>query len=61
MLVLKREDEMKAEYFLLLLSLFGDSMFKSNFDYEVEPHSEGCTKAESCTEYVIACLLRPKT
>ncbi len=33
---------MKAEYFLLLLSLFGDSMLKSNFDYEVEPHSEGC-------------------
>ena len=52
---------MKAEYFLLLLSLFGDFMFKSNFDYEVEPHSEGCTKAESCTEYVIGSRLRPKT
>ena len=31
MLVLKREDDVKADYFLFLLSLFGDSKFKWNF------------------------------
>jgi hypothetical protein len=41
-LVLKREDEMKADDFLFLLSLLGDSMFKWNFASQVAFHSEGC-------------------
>ena len=32
MLVLKRDVEMKADYFFFLLSLLGDSMFKWKFD-----------------------------
>jgi hypothetical protein len=45
-LVLKREDDVKADYFFFLLSLFGDSllgnsMFKWNFASQVASHSEG--------------------
>jgi len=40
-LVLKREDDVKADYFIFLLSLFGDSMFKLNFVPKA-------VKADSC-------------
>jgi hypothetical protein len=40
-LVLKREDDVKADYFLFLLSLLGDSKFKWNFASQVASYSEG--------------------
>jgi len=40
-LVLKREDDVKADYFIFLLSLFGDSKFKLNFASQVASYSEG--------------------
>ena len=40
-MVLKREDDVKADYFLFLLSLFGDSKFKLNFASQVASLSEG--------------------
>ena len=41
MLVLKREDDVKADYFVFLLSLFGDSMFKLHFASQVASYYEG--------------------
>jgi hypothetical protein len=51
-LVLKREDDVKADYFLFLLSLLGDSKFKLNF----ASLSEGrvfskAVKADSCAGF----------
>ena len=48
MLVLKREDDVKADYFIFLLSLFGDSMLKLNFDSNLIPKA---VKADSCAGF----------
>jgi len=37
---MKREDDVKADYFVFLLSLLGDSMFKWKFDSQVAFHSD---------------------
>ena len=52
MLVLKREDDVKADYFVFLLSLFGDSMLKMNFASQVASYSEGREGRLLCWTFV---------